>query len=100
MKRKLKSDMERIAALSEEEIERAALSDPDAQPTDEAFWVRATRVEHPMKKQNINIRLSRKVVEYFKNQGPGYQTRINKVLETYVELQEHGDACRPRRVPQ
>lgn len=88
MKRKLKSDMERIKSLSEEDIQRAALSDPDALPTDEEFWIRATHVEHPMSKQSINIRLSPKVVNFFKKQGPGYQTRINKVLESYVEIQE------------
>lgn len=88
MKRKLKSDMERIKSLSEEDIQRAALSDLDALPTDEEFWIRATRVEHPMSKQSINIRLSPKVVNFFKKQGPGYQTRINKVLESYVEIQE------------
>lgn len=88
MKRKLKSDAELIKSLSEEDIQRAALSDPDAQTTDEDFWLHATRVEHPMSKQSINIRLSPKVVNFFKKQGPGYQTRINKVLESYVEIQE------------
>jgi len=94
MKQKLKSDLERVALLSEEDIEKAAASDPDALLTDEQFWLRATRVEHPLKKQNINIRLSPKVVDFFKKQGPGYQTRINQVLERYVELQEHRQQCR------
>ncbi len=89
MKKKLKSDMERVARMSEEEITEAALSDPDALPTDESFWLRAAAVAHPMKKQSINIRLSPKVLEYFKKQGPGYQTRINNVLEKYIDLQEH-----------
>jgi DNA-binding XRE family transcriptional regulator len=44
-KQQLKSDMERIKNLSEEDIQRAALSDPDAQPTDEEFWLNATRVD-------------------------------------------------------
>lgn len=94
MKRKLKSDMDSVNRLSEEDIMSASLSDPDALPTDEDFWLRATRVEHPMKKQNINIRLSQKVVDFFKKQGPGYQTRINKVLESYIEIKEHRDTCR------
>lgn len=94
MKRKLKSDLERVALLSEEDIAMAAAADPDAQLTDEEFWLRTTRVEHPMKKQNINIRLSPKVVDFFRRQGPGYQTRINRVLERYVELHEHQEECR------
>jgi len=90
--------MDRVALLSEEEVMEAALSDPDALPTGEDFWLSATRVEHPMKKQNINIRLSQKVVSFFKQQGPGYQTRINKVLESYIEIQEHRDTC-PTKQP-
>lgn len=89
MKRKLKSDLGRVKRMSEEEVQRNALDDPDALPTGEEFWLHATRVEHPMQKQSISIRLNQRVVDYFKKQGPGYQTRINNVLERYVELQEH-----------
>ncbi|NDY58915.1 3-oxoacyl-ACP synthase [Desulfovibrio sulfodismutans] len=94
MKRKLKSDMEQVSRFSEEEIARRAASDPDALPTDEAFWMRAVRAEHPAKKQNVTIRLSPGVLEFFKRQGPGYQTRINAVLERYVEIQENQIARR------
>jgi len=88
MNRKLKSDLDGVLSLSEEEIARRAAVDPDALPTDEAFWLRTTRVEQPLRKQNVSIRLNRKVVEFFKKQGPGYQTRINAVLERYVEIKE------------
>jgi uncharacterized protein (DUF4415 family) len=36
-------------------------------------------------KQVLHIRLDADVVDYFKAQGPGYQTRINHVLATYVQ---------------
>ena len=32
------SDWERVKAMTEEEIDAAARSDPDAQPTDAEFW--------------------------------------------------------------
>ena len=32
------TDWERVKNMTESEIEEAAASDPDAQPTDEAFW--------------------------------------------------------------
>ena len=32
------TDWERVAAMTDAEIDAAAASDPDAQPTDEAFW--------------------------------------------------------------
>ncbi|MFK5950231.1 MAG: BrnA antitoxin family protein [Methylococcales bacterium] len=35
-------------------------------------------------KMPINIRLSPEVVNYFKDSGKGWQTRMNKVLEDYV----------------
>ena len=36
-----KTNWERVKGMSEEEIERNALSDPDAQPTTEEFWEEA-----------------------------------------------------------
>ena len=32
------TDWDRVKNMTESEIEEAAASDPDAQPTDEAFW--------------------------------------------------------------
>lgn len=37
------------------------------------------------KKGAIYIRLDPEVLAYFRSGGPGYQTRINAVLKTYVE---------------
>ncbi len=48
------------------------------------------RVRGPQKKplkSPISIRLSREVVDYFKSQGKGWQTRINDVLYDYVRNQ-------------
>jgi len=73
--------------MTDEEVIRNAAGDPDALPTEEDFWADAAIVE-PRRKVPVNIRLSPDVVEYFKRQGPGYQSRINQVLERYVEHQE------------
>lgn len=35
-------------------------------------------------KKRITIRLDEDVVDYFKRQGAGYQTRINDMLKAYV----------------
>nr|WP_236786692.1 BrnA antitoxin family protein [Allochromatium tepidum] len=35
-------------------------------------------------KQPVSIRLSPEVVDYFKAEGPGWQTRIDAVLREYV----------------
>ena len=33
------------------------------------------------------IRMNADVLEWFKSQGPGYQTRINQLLRKYMEAQ-------------
>lgn len=46
------------------------------------------------RKQAISIRLSTSVLEFFKSQGTGYQSRINDLLTDYVRLAQEmkGDA--------
>jgi len=38
-------------------------------------------------KQQLTIRVDRDVLEWYRSQGPGYQTRINALLRAY--MQEH-----------
>ena len=40
------------------------------------------------RKVPIHIRMAPDVLEFFKKGGPGYQTRINRVLEQYVNWQQ------------
>ena len=49
----------------------------------EDFWREATLVE-PDRTEQITMRIKRSVLDYFKAEGKGYQTRINRVLESYV----------------
>ena len=44
----------------------------------------------PTKKQ-LTIRLNQEVVEYFKLQGKGWQTKINEVLADYVNSHTEND---------
>ncbi len=44
------------------------------------------RLQNP--KQPISIRLSADVLSYFRSTGPGWQSRINKILKDYVEEQQ------------
>jgi uncharacterized protein (DUF4415 family) len=37
------------------------------------------------RKSAISLRLDPEVLDWFKTQGPGYQTRMNAVLKAYVE---------------
>ncbi len=82
-RRKGETDWEAVDALTDEEIEAAGRSDPDAAPID-IDWSDAILVI-PAKKVPISIRVDPDVLEFFREEGPGYQRRINKVLRTYVE---------------
>ena len=81
------TDWEKVKNMTETEIDAAAVSDPDAQPTDEAFWEDA-QVVMPQPKRAISLRIDDDVLEWFKSQGRGYQTRMNAVLRAYMEAQQ------------
>ncbi|MEQ9172137.1 MAG: BrnA antitoxin family protein [Rhodospirillales bacterium] len=71
--------------MDDADIAEAVRQDPDAAPiADEAFWSRA-KIVMPMPKQAISIRLDTDVLDFFKDAGPGYQSRINAVLRSYVD---------------
>ena len=58
----------------------------DIPELDGTFWSEAELVEPDLTEQ-ITIRVKRSVLEHFKAAGKGYQTRINRVLESYVRAQ-------------
>jgi uncharacterized protein (DUF4415 family) len=78
-----KTDWAVVDALSDEEIEKAIRSDPDAVPLD-FDWSEAVLVIPP-KKKAISIRVDEDVLDYFKKEGSGYQRRINAVLRSYMQ---------------
>src|SRR5437016_11541534 len=82
-RQKGKTDWAAVDALTDEEIEAAVRNDPDAVPLD-FDWSEAVLVIPP-KKKAISIRLDEDVLDYFKQEGAGYQRRMNAVLRSYVE---------------
>jgi uncharacterized protein (DUF4415 family) len=68
--------------MTEEEIERGAVEDPDNSPMTEEEWARA-RVMVP-----VRLHLDAEVIDWFESQGDGYPARINEVLRAYVEAQK------------
>lgn len=80
-----RSDWERLAALTDEDIERTIADDPDAAPVlDEAFWRNAEILDPRHEKSTITMRVDDDVLDFFKRGGPGYQSRMNAVLRAYV----------------
>lgn len=57
-------------------------------PVDQTHPEIPPRVRGPQKaplKIHVSIRLSPDVVDYFKSQGRGWQTKINKILRDYMK---------------
>lgn len=44
----------------------------------------------PQRKQGVHIRLDADILAWFKSLGPGYQTRINSVLRSFVQARRRG----------
>lgn len=82
------SDLARLEAMTDAEAIQNALDDADSPPTDAAFWADAELVDPEPKKVPVCIRVRPDILKFFKQRGPGYQTRINQVLEAYVAHQE------------
>jgi uncharacterized protein (DUF4415 family) len=80
-----RTDHRRVRALTDEDIERAVASDPDAAPLLDAAWFASARAVMPPEKEMISIRLDKDVLTYFRSLGPGYQTRINALLRALME---------------
>jgi uncharacterized protein (DUF4415 family) len=89
------TDWERLRHLSDADNHAAVAPDPDIIPTDEDFWKNA-KVVLPQRKPTITIRLDADVLEWLKNQGKGYQTRINAILRSYMNAQNDGVSNDPK----
>ena len=76
------TDFARLAAMTDEEVEAAI----DHTEEGEFDWS-TIYVGIPKPKQQLTIRLDGDVIEWFKAQGSGYQSRINAVLRSFVEDQ-------------
>lgn len=70
-----------IAAVKDEEIDFSDIAE-----LDESFWREAELIE-PDRTERITLRVKRSVLEHFRAQGRGHQTRMNRVLEYYVRAQ-------------
>ena len=83
------SDWTRAAAMTEGEIEAAIADDVDEAGM-VVDWAQAS-VDVPQPKAVLNMRVDRDVMDFFRSQGRGYQTKINAVLRSYVEQMLHHD---------
>jgi uncharacterized protein (DUF4415 family) len=87
------TDWARVDAMSEGERDAAIRSDPDEGEAHlDLDWSKAIP-GLPPRKEMVNMRLDREVLDWFRSGGKGYQSRINAVLNSYVRSQTRGRAA-------
>lgn len=77
-----RSDWKAVDALTDDDIDTSEIP-----PLDESFFAQA-ELRMPRTKPAITIRLDPDILDWFKAQGKGYQTRINAVLRMYMEARK------------
>lgn len=70
--------IEELAAMPDEEIDFS-----DIPELGEDFF-RNARLVMPSPKQQVTVHIDADVLDWFKAQGKGYQSRMNAVLRAYV----------------
>ncbi len=80
-----RTDRERLGKKTDRQIRQEVAADPDVAPIASADWFRQAALLEPQPKKAVSIRLDEDVLDWFKQRGRGYQTRINAVLRAYVE---------------
>jgi len=97
-----KTDWARVDAKTEEELAADMASDPawDGLPED---WVSRAHVATGLmsgrkeNKHQVTMRFDADILDYFKRQGRGWQSRMNAVLRGFVERDHQTSAGKPRR---
>ena len=79
-----RTDTARVLAMTEEELEAAIASDPDWKNIPEDWYRDAIPVHPAEPKQRLSPRLDTAIITWFRQQDPGYQTRMNAVLRAYM----------------
>lgn len=78
-----RTNLDRLDSITDQEIEAQMRDDPDWAELIDVDWSNAIAA-YPIQKNAISIRLDSDVIDFFKSEGKGYQTRINAVLRHYM----------------
>ena len=81
------TDWERIDALTDAEVDFS--DSPEITPEMFAKAVVRRGLESRSKKVQLTLRVDSDVITWFKEQGQGYQSRINALLRAYMEAHQH-----------
>jgi len=76
-----RADLDRLRRMSDSEVRDSSPPELSGLPSD--FWDSAQLVE-PVRKQAISLRIDEDVLDWFRQRGPRYQSRMNAVLRSYM----------------
>ena len=81
--KKSRTDWARVDRMKDEEID---LSDsPEITPEKFARAIVRKGLKPIARKEQLTLRIDSDVLEWFRRQGQGYQTKINALLRAYME---------------
>jgi uncharacterized protein (DUF4415 family) len=73
--------------MSDNEVRDSSPPEFAGLPSD--FWDSAEIVD-PVRKQAISLRIDEDVLDWFRQSGPRYQSRMNAVLRSYMTARSKG----------
>lgn len=79
-----KTDWVRVRGMKDRDIKRTT-EHPEADVKHIVRGIARQGLKPASGKKSISLRVDADVLEWFKAQGPGYQTRINAVLKAYKD---------------
>ncbi len=84
--RKSQTDWKRIEAMRDEDIDFSDV--PEITPEQFAKGVLMKGLKPVERKTLLSLRVDQDVLEWFKAQGAGYQTKMNQLLRAYMEAHQ------------
>ena len=80
---KSKTDWERVDALNDEDIDLSEIPEISTEMFAHALVRRG--LKPVSRKAQVTLRVDSDVLDWYKKQGQGYQTKINALLRAYME---------------
>ena len=84
------SDWQGVEALSEDALQQSIAEDEEWSNIP-AEWYQQAVLQIPTHKNQPTLCLDQDIFDWFKSHGKGYQTRINSVLRSFMEANQHTD---------
>ncbi len=88
------TDFKRLDAMTDKDIDLSEI--PEITPEMFAKGI-VRRGLKPVIKRQLTLRLDSDVIDWFRSQGGGYQTRMNALLRAYMDEHKHATAARRSR---